>query len=81
MLMPFDRKRLARLNSQEDVAHQAESTGRELATGIQRGLDLSTFVRQLALATGASDGGQDTRLDLGEKSRLYVQPLLSLVGR
>jgi hypothetical protein len=52
MLMPFNRKQLARRNLQDDDAHRAEAAGHDLATGIQRGLELSTFVRQLAQATG-----------------------------
>lgn len=63
MLMPFDRKRLALRNRQDDADHQAEAAKRDLATGVQRGLDLSTFVRQLADATGTG-GRIDTRNDL-----------------
>lgn len=80
MLMPFDRKRLALRNRQDDADHQAEAAKRDHATGVQRGLDLSTFVRQLADATGASSR-INVRSELEEKSRLYVQPLRLLVGR
>lgn len=80
MLIPFDRKRLARRNHQDDADHQQEAARRDQSTGLQRGLDLSMFVRQLADATGTGRA-VDVRGELEAKSRIYVQPLRLLAGR
>lgn len=80
MILPFDRHRLRERNAIDDLQQQDEAARQNPAEGVERTLEFSDLIRQLAHGTGA-DELIDERADLEEKARLYAMPLRVLARR
>jgi hypothetical protein len=80
VILPFDRKRLRERNALDEAEDRADAARRSPPERVEFSLELSELVRDLSLATGASEPA-DERADLAEKARLYATPLRILAER